>query len=405
MVGSQPEFVCHPGLVDTPEKLQAVVAVLEKATEIAIDTEFIRESTFYPVLEIIQVATSHESWLIDYPALMDADKDPWDGFVGVLENPGILKIMHASQGDQECLLVGLDTLAKPMVDTAVAAALLGLGDQLGLGAILKSVLDVKLKKGHARTHWGVRPLPDQLQEYAHLDVRYLVKCLDRMRKNLERQNRWQWALDLSAVWCNPETFEQDPEKISVQLARGARMEDRGYRVVRELVLWRERRVRELNVPRRRVADDSTLIDLAQASPKDVAHLKAFRGLSNREMNDRPGGIIEAVRAGLNPENTRMMPPRKGREPASDRENSMIALVKCFLVLMAEKNRIASRLLLGGDEILDIVRARDDAVAVWVENGLLSPQSAELMGEPLKALVTGKTGLGIRQGALEVFECP
>ena len=175
-------MISHPELVSTAEEIQKIALALKGQPLIALDTEFIRESTFYPIVEIIQVATAEEAWLIDAKAFKKNFRPgPMGGFdpainplLEILRDSKILKIFHAAQGDQECFYTSFGIVASPSIDTAVAGSLLGYGDGVGLGKLLKTVLDVTIKKGHARTNWGVRPLPRQLSEYALADVEYLV---------------------------------------------------------------------------------------------------------------------------------------------------------------------------------------------------------------------------------------
>src|SRR5947199_68669 len=147
-------MIAHRGLLSTSAQMTDVVEKLKKSDMIAFDTEFIRETTFFPIVEIIQVATEEESWLVDARSFQK------QGAVGtaalaslweVFQDPKILKIAHAIQGDQECLYTSFRSLAKPSLDTAVAASLCGYGDGIGLGNLLKAALDVTIKKGHART--------------------------------------------------------------------------------------------------------------------------------------------------------------------------------------------------------------------------------------------------------------
>ena len=158
-------MVIHPELVKSADQVLEVAEKLSRCDVIAFDTEFIRESTFFPIVEIIQVATDEESWLIDAQAFKKGYRPGAQGgfnsdlqpLLDVFTNPSILKILHAAQGDQECLYTSFGVTASPTLDTAVAASLCGMGDGIGLSKLVKSVMGVELKKGHARTNWSVRP--------------------------------------------------------------------------------------------------------------------------------------------------------------------------------------------------------------------------------------------------------
>src|SRR4051794_37717944 len=187
----------QPDLINSAGQIQELAAKLKGRDVISFDTEFIRESTFYPIVEIIQVATDERSWLVDAQAFKKGFRPgPRGGFdpglqplLDIFQDKSILKIVHASQGDQECLYTAFGAVATPSLDTAVAASLCGLGDGIGLSKLLKAVMDVDLKKGHARTNWSVRPLPAQLLEYAHADVEHLVQLGRKLSAKLEEAGR------------------------------------------------------------------------------------------------------------------------------------------------------------------------------------------------------------------------
>jgi len=157
----------HSGLISTAEQILELVQALKGQEIIAFDTEFIRENTFYPIVEIIQVATETDSWIVDAQAFKKNFKPGAQGgydpairpLLEVFKDRSVLKILHAAQGDQECLYTSFGVVAEPVLDTSVAASLCGYGDNIGLGKLLKAVVNVTIKKGHARTNWSVRCHP------------------------------------------------------------------------------------------------------------------------------------------------------------------------------------------------------------------------------------------------------
>src|ERR1035437_4737212 len=189
-------------LWEAPIQDAAHIAILAEALAhediVCFDTEFMRESTFFPQLEILQFGTEHGTWLVDIAAFRRRGRETMlkelaPLFV-VLQNPLILKIVHAAQGDQECLFTCFGIVASPTLDTDTAASVCGYGDSLGLGNMLKAVLNVSIQKGHARTDWAARPLPPQQIEYAHLDVKYLVVAGRKLLAELESKGRRESAL-------------------------------------------------------------------------------------------------------------------------------------------------------------------------------------------------------------------
>ncbi|MGZ3709084.1 MAG: ribonuclease D, partial [Bdellovibrionota bacterium] len=342
----------HRELLSTADDIQRLATALRGKKVIAFDTEFIRESTFFPIVEIIQVATDEDSWLVDAQAFKKGFRPgPQGGYdpgieplLEVFKDREILKILHAAQGDQECLFTSFGVVASPSLDTAVAASLCGYGDGVGLSKLLKAVLDVEIKKGHARTNWSVRPLPEQLTVYAHADVEYLVELGQKLMQELDGLGRKPWALELSAKWEDPKLYDADPEGLTLKLARGGRLDKRGYAALVELMRWREARVRQLNLPRRWVADDTVLLDLAHVRPKDMEHLSAFRGLNKGELKNSGEAILSALRRASETEGPSLPRMPKPMIPNTE-ESQVLDLLKCYLGILADRHRIAAKHLL------------------------------------------------------------
>jgi ribonuclease D len=400
----------HDQPLHLPEQISALAAELARESIIAFDTEFIRESTFYPVVEVIQVATAKKSWLVDAQAFRGSaeKKKGLEPLLEIFRNKSILKIVHAAQGDQECLFTAFGTIATPSLDTAVAASFCGYGDGVGLGNLLKSLLGVNLKKGHARTNWGVRPLPAQLLEYAHLDVIHLVEAGEKLLTELDKLGRRAWAMELTARFEDSSLYEPEPDLLTAKLARGGKVDAKGFAVLRELMRWREGRVRQLNLPRRWVADDQVLMDLAQVRPKDAAHLGAFRGLGKGEIKHSSEQILAAIRLGLEQASQVEMPERNRSEIPSDDEKRVIDLLQCYVGILADQHQIAVKHVATSGQLLPLLRARERTVEEWVTEGLLSEGAARLMGPEIRDFLMGRRALSVsgrRVKVVSVAESP
>ncbi len=397
-------MITHPGLIQTAEGIQKLVERLRGKDMVAFDTEFIRETTFFPMVEILQVATDEESWLVDARAFRR--KDPRQSgiqpLLDVFQDPKILKIVHAAQGDQECLYTSFGMTARPSLDTAAAASLCGFGEAVGLANLLKGMLNVSIKKGHARTDWSVRPLPEQLEEYAHADVIHLVELARKLLERLERSGRRAWALELSSKWEDEKLYESNPEELAQKLARGGRLDKRGYAALLELVRWREERVRQLNLPRRWVADDNVLVDLAHVRPKDMQHLSAFRGLNKGELKNSGEAILAALDRASHAEDVKLPKFPKPDIP-NEAESQVIELMKCFLGILADEHRIASRHLMTTQQLLPILRSGATQRQALVEQGLLSLGAADLVGDELVAFIHGKRALSVNGSSVSVVK--
>ena len=260
------------GFINHPKDLPLLKEELRKADVIAVDTEFIRETTFFPQVALIQIATATQTWLLDPTTLGAEHLKP---VLQLMNQPEKLKVMHAAHADQECFHTAYQMVLHPVLDTAVAAALLGMGDNIGLGRITKEILGVTLPKGRARTQWLKRPLSQDLLDYAANDVAHLVALGNLLREKLTEKKRWEWAIEESEI--SQSLFETTPEEFAMRLLRGNYLEANAYPVLLELVRWREERARSANIPRNWLADNDTLLSLARSRPKTIEDLRAFRG--------------------------------------------------------------------------------------------------------------------------------
>ena len=402
-------------LISTAKEIQAIAKKLAKCDLIAFDTEFIRESTFYPKLEILQIASREEAWLIDVSAFQEkrarGAKDPGlklkelKPLMDVFTDPKILKIVHAAHGDQECLLSAMDILAAPVFDTAVGASLCGLGDNIGLGNLLKSVLDVEHPKGYARTNWSKRPLPKPVLEYAVLDVKHLIEVADVLFEKLDKTDRRQWALDLSAKFAERSLYETPPEAIAKRLAQSGKFNVKDYGVLLELVRWREERVRELNVPKRWLADDGVLIDLTKIKPTSIEQLQGFRGLSKGEhKSPHAERILAAVEKGLTGESEvpSDIKRRNVLQPTSE-ENRAMDLLRVCLSLLSDDYQIASKHIVQPASILPLIRLKAKTVAELEASELVSSQLGAKGMQQLFDFLRGQVGLAAENGKVRLRE--
>jgi ribonuclease D len=393
-------------LITTPKEIEELAKTLNQVKEIAFDTEFIRESTFYPKLEILQIATREGAWLVDVQAFQERGRtkvDELQPLIDVLVNPAILKIVHAAHGDQECLLSAMGILAAPLFDTAVGASLTGMGDNIGLGNLLKSVLGFDHPKGYARTNWSKRPLPRPVLEYALLDVLHLIQVSDILFERLEKTDRKQWALDLSARFSEKSLYESPPDVIAKRLAQSGKFNVRDYGVLLELVSWREERVRELNVPKRWLADDGVLIDLAKIKPSSLEQLQGFRGLSKGELKaPHADRILQAVARGV-ADKSEIPDDLKRRsilQPNND-ENGAMELMRVCLSLFAEDYQIASKHIVSPPNILPLLRLKPKSIEELQSSDLVSSQLGDEGMKRFFAFLTGHEALILENGQVKL----
>lgn len=386
-------------LVSDPSRIAEIADRLSNEPIIAFDTEFLRERTFYPQLGLLQLADKQDAWLIDPLKPSKQDMQP---LLAVLTNPSVLKAAHSAEQDQECLFSHYGVVASPLFDTSIGAALTGRGDQIGLAPLLRKTLGVNLPKGHTRTNWLNRPLQPAMREYAVADVAHLVELAEKLLSELKRRGRRTWALKLCDAIANAERYEGDGVAIARKLALNARLNKREYAVLKELAQWRESRVRKRNIPRRWLAEDQILVQLARAQPHRAEDLADFRGLGARVRDYGAQHILDAIERGLAvPEDQLEAPPEK-LEPVGN-ESSAVTVLKCFLTFLAQESDVPLRYLLDSDAPLLLLRGKFEALEDLEESGILGAGALDVFGEEILALLSGRRALKIEDGRAVRFD--
>jgi ribonuclease D len=266
-------------IIDRAETLSALATGLAFAPELALDTEFMRESTYYPRLCLLQLATDEEIVCID--PLVVADLGPVST---LLSRAGTLTIVHAARQDIEVLLTRIESFPAALFDTQVAAALLGLPPQIGYGDLVQRMLDVKLDKAHSRTDWAARPLSGEQLEYAAEDVKFLLPLKRELQAELERLERVAWFEHEMRRIAAAGLYRTEPAEAWQRLKGLDGLDERRLEVARALAGWRERRAMNRDRPRGWILADDALHDLIRALPRTLAALEAVRSV--------PRGVVE-----------------------------------------------------------------------------------------------------------------
>ena len=387
--------------VGDPVQLSEVAGRLAKQPIVAFDTEFLREKTYYPKLGLIQVADREQRWLIDPLALSAEEMQP---LLRVFTDPAIIKVAHSSEQDQSCLYYGYGIVASPLFDTSIAAALTGRGDQVGLAALLKKLLGVELPKAHTRTDWLRRPLPQAMASYALMDVEHLVEAAEILMADLDSENRRGWAMELSAQFADPVRYEPNPDAIAHRLASNGGLNPQQYAVLRSLTRWRERHACRSNIPRKWLTDDRVLVKLALASPSKLEELSHFRGLRIKADGRVAGEMMNAIAEGRRTPKEELVQPPKRPSKAMD-EGPALSVLKCFLALVAQEQKVAPRFLIDADTMVRLLRNRKGfrSVDELRQSKLLSDGVIDLIGEELVAVLNGRLGLRLSNGRVERCE--
>lgn len=291
--------------IDRSEDLEELGRALATHCAFGLDTEFLRERTFFPRLCLVQIAAGDRIWCID--ALQSALRTP---LAALLARSDTRKIVHSARQDLEACRVALSHIVAPVFDTQIAAALIGMKPQIGYAELVYTLLGIELPKGQTRTDWSKRPLSAAQLVYAADDVWYLEEVAARLTERLRALGREHWALEDCAALAAPLLYEPDPDQAWKRL-KGARGLAPAVRArVRNLAAWRERRALERDLPRGWVLPDAALIELAQRNPRDRAALAALRAIPARLAESQATPLLEALAAAAPSEvdTARGMPP-------------------------------------------------------------------------------------------------
>jgi len=360
-------------LVDTTAKLEDCCAHLTQQPWIAVDTEFMREKTYYPQLCLVQIASAEKIFCIDHLAISDTQK-----LQHVLASRNIIKIFHAARQDLEVLhwLCGMPPV--PIFDTQIAAALLGYDDQLGYAALVEAITGTVLPKGYQRTDWTRRPLPDDQLKYAADDVRYLSEIYPVLFEQLEDQNRLNWALEDCGRLTDPDLYSVNPDLAYLRIKQGGALTPAQQHVLKSLADWRERVAQKKNRPRNWIVRDNLLVYLAQSQPRNLNQLQQARGLSDTMRENEGDAILEAIASAVSGTNT---PLYDAVGPLTPAQTELRDAMMMRLRLKAEQLGIRPTVLSAKREVDLIVRGNENS-------RLLGGWRRQVIGEEL---------LGLREG--------
>jgi ribonuclease D len=379
----------HP-LISDSDTLAALCVRLAKSPFVAIDTEFMRENTYWPQLCLIQVADANEAAAID-PLAKDIDLTPLLDLM--TKNEDILKVFHAGGQDIEivCNLTG--RTPHPLFDTQIAAMALGQGEQVGYSNLVDSWLGITLDKGARFTDWSRRPLDKRQIDYAIGDVTHLAEIFPMMLDKLRKTGRGDWLDNEMERIAQVENYIVDPEKSWKRVKIASRKAEVLGRL-KALASWREKEARGKDLPRGRIIKDETMADLAMHPPRAQSDLTKVRGLSAAWGGNDIGGRMLAILAEAEPLSASDLPPRDDKRPGLGKEGALVSdLLKLLLKIRARDIDVAPRLLARTDDL--------DLLAAGVREGLsiLNGWRFEQFGKDALALVEGQLAFTVVGGRL------
>lgn len=374
--------------VDSPELLEELCDRLRGAAAIALDTEFMREKTYFAQLALLQICNGEVIACVDPLALKDLQP-----LMDIIYDRDIQKVMHASRQDLEIFFDLNGDLPGPMFDTQIAATLLGYGDQVSYATLVRDMLGVELEKIHTRTNWTQRPLDRGQIVYAQDDVRYLLPIWQRQIRQLGDMGRSDWLDDDFEQLTNPQHYTREPQEAWLRI-RGIRVL-KGLQLagLQELAAWREFRAREQDKPRKWVLRDDVLVDLARRMPETVQDLRSMRGLEPhviKRLGDEVLQVISRVRTIPEAEWPILgfrFTPTPAQEALID---AMMAIVRqCGIENSVSPSALATR------------RELEQLVAGKIDVDLLHGWRGRLVGKELKAFLQGERSIQVRNRQLIV----
>ena len=377
-------------LITTSSALKEAIAALSTADFVAIDTEFMRESTYYPQLCLVQLCAGKHAFCVD-PLADGLDLTP---LFDLLSNAAITKVFHAGRQDLEIFVHLTGTVPAPVYDTQIAAMVCGLGDQVGYDKLVAHYKHLQIDKSSRFTNWSQRPLSDRQIHYALDDVIHLAEIYPRIRDDLTANGRDEWVRSELAGLGDIQLYKTDPDsaykRIKARNSKPAQVNR-----LAQLTSWREREAQRRDVPRGRILRDDTLIDLAGSNPKSLADLKKIRGFPGGATGKFGPPVIEVLKkANKMPETDWPMherPPQRERAPAA-----VIEMLRVLLKHVTESHNVAPRLIASAEELEKL--ALSDAADIPALKGW----RRDIFGEAALAMKAGKVALTVHKGKIKLL---
>ena len=371
--------------------LAETCARLARHPFVTVDTEFLRESTYYPKLCVLQMASLDEAVVID--AL--APGISLDPLFELLANPGVIKVFHAARQDIEICWHEAQMIPAPLFDTQVAAMALGQGEQIGYSNLVDAYLGITVDKGARFTDWSRRPLDARQIEYAIGDVTHLAKIFPKMLERLRKTGRGAWLDQEMERLGDPKNYANDPEEAwkRVRIA-GRKPEVLGR--LKALARWRELEAQNKDLPRGRIVKDETLADLAGHSPRKQADLAKVRGLSATWAGNDIGARLMAALEAAVPMSADEMPARDDRKPGLGKDGALVAdLLKLLLKIRSKEIDVASRLLARSEDLEGLAAGQREGLSI------LEGWRFEQFGRDALDLVEGRLAFAVVSGKLKM----
>ena len=374
--------------IETPVELKRFCDQVATAQWITLDTEFLREKTYYPKLCLLQVATPEHVACID-PLVLD-DLSP---ILDIIYDTGITKVMHAARQDMEIFFHLRQALPAPVFDTQIAALLLGYPDQVGYGTLVKESLGIDLEKLHTRADWSKRPLaPGQIQ-YAADDVVYLAQIYQVMVRKLIDLGRLDWLSDDFDRLTQPALYSNQPDQAWLRVRGSNRLKGASLPVLQALAGWREELARHKNLPRGWLLRDDALVDIARQLPATLEALGEIRGLQEKFIH-RNGSQILGLITTARKRALKDAPAPDSRKRLTPAQDALVDIMMALIRISGHENSLNPAVLASRKQLEQLAAGNTDIA-------LMQGWRKKMVGDRLQALLNGELVLQVSDGVLKL----
>ena len=390
----RPEPLAFPPtrLVTTSMELAELCARLATESFVTVDTEFMRERTYWPELCVVQLGGTQDVAVVDAQA-EGLDLSPLGH---LLANPNVVKVFHAARQDVEIFLLKYGAVPTPMFDTQIAAMVAGYGDQASYDSLARGLAGAAIDKAHRFSDWSARPLSEAQVDYAAADVTHLRVIYQKLVEQLSREGRLDWVAAEMAALQDPAGYIQAPETAWEKL-RPRTGNRRFLSILRAVAAWREREAQRINIPRQRLVKDETLLEIAATTPTNAAELARARGISEGFAKGKSGLSLVAAIAEARALPDAALPEMRESRPGPVASPALVALLKVLLAAKSEAHNVAPRLLANSEDLDRLAtEAAPDVPA-------LKGWRREVFGEAALALKAGRLALGVDGRRVKLIE--
>ncbi len=379
-------------VITTSSDLSAFCKTLEHVPFVTVDTEFLREKTYYPKLCLVQISGPNKDARAIDPLAGEIDLAP---LFDLLENPNILKIFHSGRQDLEIFYNLTGHVVTPFFDTQIAAMVCGYGDSVGYESLVRNVTNAQIDKSSQYTDWSMRPLSEKQINYALGDVTHLCDVYLHLKEELDKRGRTEWVMQEEGVLTNPETYANDPykawERVKIRSPK-----PRNLAILREVAAWREAQAQKKDIPKTWLMRDDALADMAGQAPQNKKQLAKIRNVSKDMAEGRVGEqLLKAIETGLNsPKET--WPKVQKKKQLSQSAAAIVDILKMLLKIQSAEHEVAPKIIANVAD-LELI-AQDDNANVPALNGWRQG----VFGNEALAIKHGRLAIGMKDGKITKF---